>query len=35
LLTHDHDADYEPIGEAAAEVATHAAAADPHAGYGN
>lgn len=30
---HDHDLDYEPIGEAAAEVAAHAAATDPHTGY--
>lgn len=34
---HDHDAAYEPIGEAASAassaVATHAGAADPHTGY--
>lgn len=30
---HNHDADYEPIGTAASEVATHAAAPDPHPNY--
>ena len=31
--THSHDADYDPLGEAAAEVATHEAAQDPHPQY--